>query len=323
VVIALVTGASSGIGAATARLLARDAGTHVILLARRRERLEALAAELGSASVIVADLTDPSAPVRVAERIERDHGRLDLLINNAGVGGRGMFASSGWAQIQRTMAINFEAPVRLTEALLPLLRRSAPSTVVNVASVSGRVARPGSGAYSASKSAMVGWTEALQMEEARHGVHVSLVLPGFAVTEGFPQRELVAKSATRWMVSTPEKIAEAIVDAARRHPAERYVPRPFMVVPFLRALLPGLYRRAVGGGRFTAAAGHQTAAPSGSGAPATPAEGAGQPGPKESGAPAAPGDGAAQPGPSESGGPAAPADSAGPPGPQESGGTGG
>jgi short-subunit dehydrogenase len=260
-VIALVTGASSGIGAATARLLARDAGTHVILLARRRERLEALAAELGSASVIVADLTEPSAPVRVAEQIEREHGRLDLLVNNAGVGGRGEFASSGWAQIQRTMAINFEAPVRLTEALLPLLRRSAPSTVVNVASVSGRVARPGSGAYSASKSAMVGWTEAIQMEEARHGVHVSLVLPGFAVTEGFPQRELVAKSATRWMVTTPEKIAEAIVDAARRHPAERYVPRPFVVMPFLRALLPGVYRRAVGGGRFTAAAGHQTPAP--------------------------------------------------------------
>ena len=298
--IALVTGASSGIGAATARLLARDAGTHVILLARRRERLEALAAELGSASVIVADLTDPSAPVRVAEQIEREHGRLDLLVNNAGVGGRGTFASSGWAQIQRTMAINFEAPVRLTEALLPLLRRSAPSTVVNVASVSGRVARPGSGAYSASKSAMVGWTEAIQMEEARHGVHVSLVLPGFAVTEGFPQRELVAKSATRWMVTTPEKIAEAIVDAAKRHRAERYVPRPFMVIPFLRALLPGVYRRAVGGGRFTAAAGHPTAAP---------ADGAGRR-PDESGAPEATADGARpQPEPNESGGPADPAKS--------------
>jgi short-subunit dehydrogenase len=303
VVIALVTGASSGIGAATARLLARDAGTHVILLARRRERLEALAAELGSASVIVADLTDPSAPVRVAEEIEREHGQLDLLINNAGVGGRGMFASSGWAQIQRTMAINFEAPVRLTEALLPLLRRSAPSTVVNVASVSGRVARPGSGAYSASKSAMVGWTEAIQMEEARHGVRVSLVLPGFAVTEGFPQRELIEKSATRWMVSTPEKIAEAIVDAARRHPAERYVPRPFIVIPFLRALLPGLYRRAVGGGRFTAAAGHQTAAPTGSAEPAAPADDPGQPEADEGGGPAAPA-GRHTAEPKESGGPA-------------------
>ncbi len=256
--IALVTGASSGIGAATARRLAREADTHVILLARRRERLEALAAELGAASVIGGDLTEHDTPARVAEQVEREHGRLDLLVNNAGVGGRGSFGSGGWAEIQRTMAVNFEAPVRLTEALLPLLRRSAPSAVVNVASVAGRVSRPGSGAYSASKYALIGWSEAVQIEERRHGVHVSLVLPGFASTEGFPQRELLASPATRWMVSTPEKIAEAILVTARRRQPERYVPRPFAVVPVLRLLLPGLYRRVVGGGRYTASAGHQT-----------------------------------------------------------------
>jgi uncharacterized protein len=257
-VIALVTGASSGIGAATARRLAREADTHVILLARRRERLEALAAELGSASVIVADLVEQDTPARVAEQVEREHGRLDLLVNNAGVGGRGSFGSNGWAGIQRTMAVNFDAPVRLTEALLPLLRRSAPSSVVNIGSVAGRVSRPGSGAYSASKHALTGWTEALQMEERRHGVHVTLVLPGFAATEGLPQRELLARPATRWMVSTPEKVAEAIVEAARRHQPERYVPRPYAVIPVLRMLLPGLYRRVVGGGRYTPTAGHQT-----------------------------------------------------------------
>ncbi len=259
--IALVTGASGGIGAATARRLAREADSHVILLARRRERLEALAGELGRASVIVADLAEEDTPGRVAEQVEREHGRLDLLVNNAGVGGRGSFGSSGWAEVQRTMAVNFDAPVRLTEALLPLLRRSAPSTVVNVASVAGRVSRPGSGAYSASKYALIGWTEALQIEERRHGVHVALVLPGFASTEGFPQRELLARPATRWMVSTPDKVADAIVGAARRHRPERYVPRAYAVVPVLRLLLPGLYRRAVGGGRFTASAGHQGPAP--------------------------------------------------------------
>ncbi len=256
--IALVTGASSGIGAATARRLAKEPDTHVILLARRREQLEALAAELGAASVIVADLVEQDTPGRVAEQIEREHGRLDLLVNNAGVGGRGSFGSSGWAEIQRTMSINFEAPVRLTEALLPLLRRSAPSAVVNVASVAGRVSRPGSGAYSASKYALVGWSEALQIEERRHGVHVSLVLPGFAATEGFPQRELLASPVTRWMVSRPEKIADAIVEAARRNRPERYVPRAYAVVPVLRLMLPGLYRRVVGGGRYTASAGHQS-----------------------------------------------------------------
>jgi short-subunit dehydrogenase len=255
--IALVTGASSGIGAATARRLAREPESHVILLARRRERLEAVAAELRAASVIVADLADEDTPARVAEQVEREHGRLDLLVNCAGVGGRGRFASSGWAGIQRTMAVNFDAQVRLTEAALPLLRRSAPSSVVNVASVAGRVSRPGSGAYSASKFALVGWTEALQMEERRHGVHVTLLLPGFVATEGLPQRELLARPATRWMVSTPEKVADAIVDAARRHRPERYVPRPYAVIPVLRMLLPGLYRRVVGGGRYTPSAAHQ------------------------------------------------------------------
>ena len=249
--IALVTGASSGIGAATARRLAREADTHVILLARRRERLEALASELGSASVIVADLAADDTPARVAEQVQREHGRLDLLVNNAGVGGRGTFSSSGWAGMQRTMAVNFDAPVRLTEALLPLLRRSAPSGVVNVASVAGRVSRPGAGAYSASKFALVGWSEALQMEERGNGVHVTLVLPGFVATEGRPQRELVSNPVTRWIVTTPDKVAEVIVDAARRGQPERYVPRPYAAIPVLRLLLPGLYRRAVGGGRYT------------------------------------------------------------------------
>jgi uncharacterized protein len=149
------------------------------------------------------------------------------------------------------MAINFDAQVRLTEALLPLLRRSAPSAIVNVGSVASRVSRPGAGSYSASKFALAGWTEALHLEERRHGVHVALVQPGFAVTEGFPQQELLDRRATRWMVSTDAKVAEAIVDAWKRRRAERYVPRGYALVPVARALLPGLFRRAMGGGRFT------------------------------------------------------------------------
>jgi short-subunit dehydrogenase len=249
--IALVTGASSGIGMATARRLAREPDAHLVLLARRRERLEALAAELGGATVIAADLVDPGTPALVAERVEAEHGRLDLLVNNAGIGGRGAFGDIGWAGMEQTMAVNFDAHVRLTEALLPLLRRSAPSAIVTVGSVASRVSRPGAGAYSASKFALAGWTEALHMEERPHGVHVGLVQPGFAVTEGFPQRKLVERPLTRWMVSTDAKVAEAIVDAWKRRRAERYVPRPYALVPVARALLPGVFRRAVGGGAFT------------------------------------------------------------------------
>lgn len=246
--IALITGASSGIGEATARRLARDPAAHVILVARREDRLRALAAELPSASVIAADLTDADAPARIAAIVEEQHGRLDLLVNNAGAAWRGTFADHGFGGVRRHMELNFDAVLRLTEALLPLLRRSAPSAIVNVASVAGRVSRANSGAYSASKFALIGWSDALHLEEREHGVHVGTVLPGFVATEGFPQRELVDRAATRRLVSTPEKVAEAIVDAGPGGKAERYVPRPYVVVAALRVLVPGLVRRLTGGG---------------------------------------------------------------------------
>jgi short-subunit dehydrogenase len=249
--IALVTGASSGIGAAVARRLAAEPEARLVLVARRRERLEALAAELGGATVIAADLLEEATPALVARRVADEHGRLDLLVNNAGVRGRGSFADGGWAEVRRAMAINFDAQVRLTEALLPLLRRSAPSAVVNIGSVAGRVSRPGAGSYSASKFALTGWTEAVAMEERPHGVHVSLVELGFVATEGFSQRKLLARPWTRWMVSTDVKAAEGIVEVWRRRRPEAYLPRPYALVPLARVLLPGLYRRAVGGGAFT------------------------------------------------------------------------
>jgi short-subunit dehydrogenase len=246
--VALVTGASSGIGAATARRLAREPGAELVLVARREERLRELAEEVGGATVIPVDLVEPDAPARVAEAVEREHGRLDLLVNNAGAAWRGKFGEAGWENVRRHMEINFDAVVRLTEGLLPILRRSAPSAIVNVSSVAGRVARANSGAYSASKFALIGWSEALHLEERREGVHVGLVLPGFVATEGFPQRELRERRLTRRLVSRPERVAEAVVDVGLRGRAERYVPRAYWVVGALRGLTPGLVRRATGGG---------------------------------------------------------------------------
>lgn len=257
--IALVTGASSGIGEATARRLAREPGAHLILVARREERLRALADELGGATVIAADLVSADTPARVASTVEHTHGRLDLLVNNAGSAWRGTFADSGWSNVQRHMELNFDATLRLTEALLPILRRSAPSSIVNVASVAGRVSRANSGAYSASKFALCGWSDALYGEERPHGVHVGLVLPGFVATEGFPQQELVQRRLTRWMVSRPDRVAEAIMDAGPGGSPERYVPRPYRVVAALRTLAPALVRRSTGaGGAMTPATGEDT-----------------------------------------------------------------
>jgi short-subunit dehydrogenase len=244
-VIALVTGASSGIGAATARRLGREPDTRLVLVARREDRLRALAEELGGATVIAADLLDPDAPARIAGEVEAQHGRLDLLVNNAGAAWRGRFGDVGWENVRRHMELNFDATVRLTEALLPLLRRSAPSAIVNVASTAGRVSRSNSGAYSASKFALAGWNDALHLEERGHGVHVGMVLPGFVATEGFPQAELRERRLTRWIVSSPEKVAGAILAAGPGGAAERYVPRPYWLGAALRILAPRLVRRAL------------------------------------------------------------------------------
>ena len=246
--VAVVTGASSGIGEATAQRLAREPGALLVLVARREERLRALAESLPApATWVAADLTDDSAPERVAAHVRAEHGVLDLLVNNAGSSWRATFAEGGYANVARTMALNFDAQVRLTEALLPLLRESAPSAVVNVSSTSGRVARAGSGAYAASKFALAGWSDSLFLEERAHGVHVGLVLPGFVATEGFPADELRAKAYTRWIVSTPDRVAEAVVDAGPRRRAERYVPRPYVLAAMVRTLLPGVFRRVMSG----------------------------------------------------------------------------
>jgi uncharacterized protein len=241
---AVVTGASSGIGRFTAQRLARD-GWRVLLVARREDRLKALADELRDSAYLAVDLTDADAPSRVRARVDELWGRLDLLVNNAGSSERAAFGDGGYENVRKVMEINFDAVVRLTEALLPLVRASAPSSIVNVSSISGRVGRVKTGAYSASKFALAGWSECLRMEEKEHRVHVGLVLPGFVSTEGFPQEQLTRSARTRWIVSTPDKVADAIVRAADGK-AEVAVPRPWGLVPRLRYGLPGVARRLSG-----------------------------------------------------------------------------
>ena len=199
--VALITGASSGIGEATARRLAREPDTQLILVARREDRLAALAGEFGNerTSVLAADLTDPESTTRIAETIERHHGSLNLLVNNAGARWSMDFADGGWANVEQHMRVNFEAPVRLIEALLPLLRRTAavsgvvagrvgrsgsgnsaqagqratfagrplkaPVAIVNVTSTAGGIGRLGTGGYSAAKFALAGWSDSLYLEE--------------------------------------------------------------------------------------------------------------------------------------------------------------
>ena len=266
--VALITGASSGIGEAVARRLARESDVQLVLIARREERLRSLASQIGG-TVLAADLTEPETPSRIAESVERDFGALNLLVNNAGARWAADFSAGGWANLEQHMRINFEAPVRLVEALLPLMRRTAAATgsppggsagggqratfgrlplkspvaIVNVTSTAARISRLGTGGYSSSKSALAAWSDSLHLEERRYGVHVANVLPGLIATEGFPQTELRARPLTRWAVSDVEHVAEAIIEAGPGGASERYVPRYYWAGVLLRLIAPGLVRR--------------------------------------------------------------------------------
>jgi short-subunit dehydrogenase len=248
--VAVITGASSGLGEAAAHRLAREPNARIVLVARREDRLAALADALPATTTwVAADLTDDDAPAKVRDHVRAEHGLPTLLVNNAGAGFRARFGSQengGWENVRRTMAINFDAVVRLTEALLPDLRAAAPSAIVNVSSTASRVSRPGTGAYSASKAALALWTDALRIEEAVHGVHVGNVLPGFVPTEGFPQTELVGSRLGRYLLGTPEGVAEAIVEAGLGRRPERYTPKVYGLAAAFRYAAPALTRRVMG-----------------------------------------------------------------------------
>ncbi len=252
--VAVVTGASSGFGVAIAKRLIQEPGSRLVLVARRAERLAELAAELGagrpagSITYVAVDLTADDAPNAVRDHVREHHGAPTLLVNNAGAGFRARFGEErgGWENVRKTMEINFDAVVRLTEALLPDLRSAAPSAIVNISSTAARVGRAGAAAYSASKAALALWSDGLRSEEAPYGVHVGNVLPGFVPTEGFPQTELVNHRFGKYILGTQEQVAEAVVATGLKGKAERYVPRKYELAAALRGAAPWLVLRAMG-----------------------------------------------------------------------------
>jgi 3-oxoacyl-[acyl-carrier protein] reductase len=180
--IALVTGASSGIGIGIAQALHAQ-GAHVVLTGRREAELNAVAAELGErASVMPADLNDPAAPAALVDGIEAAHGRLDILVNNAGFT-RDMLAlrmaDEDWNAV---LEVDLNAPFRLARAALRGMMKRRAGRVISIASIVGVTGNPGQANYAAAKAGLIGMSKALAQEVAPRSVTINVVAPGFIAT---------------------------------------------------------------------------------------------------------------------------------------------
>ena len=216
---ALVTGASSGIGRAIAEVLARDVAT-LVLVARRRDRLEALASELTTKHpalrVLVrdVDLTDRAATAAMIDALEVDDNvAIDLLVNNAGFGDRGLLDTRPWPKIEALLELNVVAATFLIHRLLPGMLARSSGGILNIGSVAGIVSKPGSATYGASKAYLNALSEALHAELASAGVVVTAVLPGPVPTEF---GDMAAKTDAAPVSPTDHCAADA--SAPRRDP---------------------------------------------------------------------------------------------------------
>ena len=225
--VALVTGASSGIGEATAIALAEE-GARVAVTARRRERLDKLAHTLTGLGaeplVLAADLADEAEAQRVVRETEAHYGRLDVLVNNAGVMFLEPVAEADLGRWRHMMELNVLGLIAATQAALPGMTARGDGHIVNVSSTAGRVANPNAAAYSATKFGVVAFSEALRREVYKHGIRVSVIEPGVVQTE---LRDYIGHAATRdainaWADSMRQlqsrDVAEAIAFCVTRPP---------------------------------------------------------------------------------------------------------
>jgi NADP-dependent 3-hydroxy acid dehydrogenase YdfG len=235
--VAVITGASSGIGEATARALAAD-GHRVAPLARRAERIRAVADELGNGAIAIqADVTDRDSIIAAAQRVQHELGGADILVNNAGVMLTAPFSSDQREEHRRMIETNLLGAMTVTEVFLDQLRANGGGDVVNVSSVAGRVAPAGFAAYAATKWGLNGWSEALRVE-LQPDIRVILIEPGAIATElsdhiTHPDSKRAAKDYLEIAIP-PHDIADVIVFAISR--PQRVTLNEILVRPTAQAM---------------------------------------------------------------------------------------
>ena len=262
----LITGASTGIGLATARALC-GTSYRVILTARKSSlpRFEAhVVSELPHVRIRALDVTKPEERQAIIDEAERDWGGIDVLINNAGVTYRAVVEHVVEEERLAQMAVNFRAPMEMIRLVLPGMREKGAGRVITISSVGGMMAMPTMAAYSASKFALEGAHEALWYEVKPWGIHVSLVQPGFVDSDGFQRVRYTPQSdrseheladpyhehyvnmspfigrLMRMSPATPESVAKVVLKTMRRRRPSLRVPATFdaRVFAFLRRILP-------------------------------------------------------------------------------------
>ncbi len=241
--LAIITGASSGIGRATAQLLAKN-GHRTLLIARRIDRLNDLAAELSPhapSAALQLDLEDEAGIAPAIAAAMEEHGPADLLINNAGVGICMPMLEQSLADHHRIMQVNYFAAVQMIHSILPTMLERRRGHIINVASMSGKTGAWGHAAYAATKSALIALTQSMSTDYAKTGVSFSYVNPGIVCTEFFdnPGYDGYHHQVNKRGISA-QRVARAILRLIRRPKLEICVPAIYRAVDWLIALSPSL-----------------------------------------------------------------------------------
>jgi serine 3-dehydrogenase (NADP+) len=208
--VAVVTGASSGIGAAIARELSK-AGTKLLLTARRADKLAVVSRELpGESAALVADVADPDTPRRLLDLAQARWGRVDIIINNAGLLAAGEVEDPGVEELTRTIRVNFEAVVRLSQIFGAAFKARGAGAIINISSIAAFNNRPFIGIYAGAKAGVETYTSALRLELSPHGVKVGSLAPGSTRTEMLDNLRTKRGIDRQTPAAQPEDIAAAV-----------------------------------------------------------------------------------------------------------------